>query len=228
MINSIIELFDVKDKPQQYYYEKIKRLLEENNIQTPDELTPNTWEEMKFNTNYEINTSYPYKIRNKIKPHRFISESVSLQGYSVLSIGGKFVRKHQTIATQWLPNPNKYKDVDHINRDPTDNHIENIKWSSKSDNSKNRKKKGKITYEFIDVLPNNTEEINKVKDWEFEKLFYNPDVDTFYLKVNDMYRKLIILGGETSKHINGKDKNGQLRAISYNVFKKEYKQPTEL
>jgi len=44
---------------------------------------------------------------------------------------------HRLLATHYIPNPNGFRCVDHINRNKTDNRIENLRWVSHSDNKVN-------------------------------------------------------------------------------------------
>lgn len=51
-------------------------------------------------------------------------------------------RLHRLLAVHFIPNPTNLPCVDHINRKRRDNRLSNLKWSSYSDNAKNRKQKG--------------------------------------------------------------------------------------
>jgi hypothetical protein len=44
---------------------------------------------------------------------------------------------HRIVAIAFIPNPNKKPEVDHINRDRTDNRVENLQWSTKRENMLN-------------------------------------------------------------------------------------------
>jgi hypothetical protein len=194
--------------------------------QTPVEIIPDTWEVLKRNADYEIYNSFPYPIRKIKKRHRYICESMNANGYYVLSIGCVFVRKHELIVEQWLPNPDPIHltAIDHANRDPSDNHLDNLRWVTKPDNSRNRKgHKGSVKYEYVKELPENTIEVKKVNNWEFEDLHYCKTDHTFYTKVLDEYRKLIVLGKEGSQCVRAKDITKKQRAISLNIFNDEYK-----
>lgn len=73
---------------------------------------------------------------------------------------------HQLVAIAFLPNPNNRSEIDHIDRNPANNKVENLRWVSRSENMINaglrsdnksghtgiyfcsQKQKWKITYQF--------------------------------------------------------------------------------
>lgn len=51
----------------------------------------------------------------------------------------KTMRVHRLVALAFIPNPDNKPEIDHINRDGMDNRVENLRWSSRSDNAINTK-----------------------------------------------------------------------------------------
>lgn len=45
---------------------------------------------------------------------------------------------HRLVAEKYLPNPNNYPQVDHINRVRHDNRVENLRWVTRQQNCENR------------------------------------------------------------------------------------------
>tara|TARA_R110000822_G_scaffold90160_1_gene208615 strand:- start:406 stop:843 length:438 start_codon:yes stop_codon:yes gene_type:complete len=66
---------------------------------------------------------------------------LSHKGYELVRICKNGKHKgfsiHRLIAIHYIPNPNDYPEVDHINRIRNDNRIENLKWSNQSNNQLN-------------------------------------------------------------------------------------------
>jgi hypothetical protein len=46
-----------------------------------------------------------------------------------------YKRVHRLIAETLIPNPNKYKQVNHIDGDKLNNHVENLEWTTNSKNT---------------------------------------------------------------------------------------------
>jgi hypothetical protein len=55
-----------------------------------------------------------------------------------VDIGEKSIKVHRLVAFAFLPNPNNYPTVDHINRDPSNNNLSNLRWASMTLQAENR------------------------------------------------------------------------------------------
>ena len=89
---------------------------------------------------------------------------------------------HKLIATTFIPNPNNFKYVDHIDRDKTNNSITNLRWCSASENTNNvaNKKrysisrKGAIHYSKDIILKIQEDFLNGLKVMEISRKYYIP------------------------------------------------------
>ena len=68
--------------------------------------------------------------------------SISSHGYEVVTINGKTKYVHRLLAEEYIPNPNNYKTVNHINGDKRDNRIENLEWVSRRKNCEHARLNG--------------------------------------------------------------------------------------
>ncbi len=181
--------------------------------------------------NYEIATTYPFIIRNKKTKH-VLKENIydynGTDGYPRIKIGNKIIRKHILIAKQFIPNddPEHLTEIDHINHDRTDYHIENLRWISHTDNQKNRIKStsGNITYEYVDEIPDDSIVIDKYNTHEFEFYYYSESTDKFYFYNGHQYRILYVneMKSTGALYVIMMSTNNKNVKICINKFKKLY------
>jgi hypothetical protein len=87
---------------------------------------------------YENYLIYPDgRVFNK-KYNRYLNPKPKITGYKCVNLNGDEFRVHRLVAIHYIPNPNKYDEVDHIDRNKLNNHVENLRWVNRSINSLNR------------------------------------------------------------------------------------------
>lgn len=60
--------------------------------------------------------------------------------------GRKTVPVHRLVAEAFIPNPYNKPTVDHIDRNPQNNHVENLRWATYREQSKNQGPRSKYIY----------------------------------------------------------------------------------
>ena len=82
--------------------------------------------------------------------HKLSSYSSDKYGHQVvdLYINGNRVHKYLAVlvAEAFIPNPNNYPEVCHIDGDPYNNHVSNLKWGTHTDNMEDAKRHGTFHY----------------------------------------------------------------------------------
>ncbi len=99
------------------------------------------WKSVDCYKNYEV--SWFGRVRNG-KTGRILKPCMASNGYLCvgLSKNGKCKTHtiHKLVANEWLENPDGKRCVDHIDGSETNNHHENLRYASHSENSRNMEK----------------------------------------------------------------------------------------
>ena len=94
--------------------------------------------------------------RKRFVKGRALTQQLNNKGYMyvLLSVNGKNVCLliHRIVATCFIPNPNGYPEVNHIDNNPTNNTISNLEWCSRQYNEDYKKNFG-TTQADISGLP---------------------------------------------------------------------------
>ena len=187
---------------------------------------------LDFENDYEILNQYPFTIR-RTRDHYILKESNN-NGYLVVALNGIQFRKHILIAKQFIPNPNNLPLVDHINRNRSDNHLNNLRWVTTSQNNYNKSSHKGIQYEFVDDLPEESIKVlfydTKTEHYEFEdeKYYYyhdeENDEDIFYGRIDENTYRILHINENRSRNrfVNMRDINNKQVAVMINRFKHQH------
>lgn len=79
-----------------------------------------------------------------------LKQRCTRDGYPTVDIhtvyGRKTVPVHRLVAEAFIPNPYNKPTVDHIDRNPLNNHVENLRWATYREQSKNQGPRSKYIY----------------------------------------------------------------------------------
>ena len=73
------------------------------------------------------------------KTHKILHPSMSYNGYGMVNLLNKdhkacTKRVNRIVALTWLPNPNNYPEVHHIDENKLNNSVDNLKWATRTEN----------------------------------------------------------------------------------------------
>lgn len=94
------------------------------------------------------------------------------RGYRYIKINKKPYKAHKLIAMAFINNPNNYTEVDHINRDKTDNRPCNLRWVTRKMNNDNTFKVENALHKYGYRRCDNRKEYTKAYGSNYRKSHY--------------------------------------------------------
>ena len=174
---------------------------------------------------YEILNEYPFTIRRKDN-HYEIKESNDGHGYIRVHLNSVDYKKHRLIAQQFLPNddPEHKNQIDHINRDKTDYHLENLRWCTQSENNKNKSSHNGIEYSYVDDISDDAIVVKDYGRYKLENYYFDEATDKFYFYNGVKYRELKNIEHKQNKllYVNMVDIDNKRVRVYIEKFKRLY------
>lgn len=116
------------------------------------------WKDIEEFENYKIN-EYGAIIHKK--KNRELKHSINEKGYHkvLLQKGNKHLKTgvHRLVAKAFVPNPNNYKEVNHIDENKNNNHYSNLEWCNRKQNINHSIKSGKFIIKKVAQYDKNNE-----------------------------------------------------------------------
>jgi hypothetical protein len=145
------------------------------------------WIQLREHPDYEIQNTYPFQIRKRSN-NRILSLWHS-GPYLRCSMNKHLTLHHRVIAEQFLANPDNLPDIDHINHVGDDNHLDNLRWVSHSENQRNRTRYSGHTVEYMDSLPDDAEPFTEHRNRPLAHGHFRRG-NEFFVAVGQKYRRL--------------------------------------
>jgi hypothetical protein len=83
--------------------------------------------------------------------NRLMKPTLNSIGYLRINLNKKQYLVHRLLALQFLPNPNNFPMIDHIDRNSQNNNLDNLRWCSKSTNEQNTTRRKNNTTGFKNI-----------------------------------------------------------------------------
>lgn len=95
------------------------------------------WNIIEANPLYEISSLGRVRNKRTRTIRKTMTTTTGYEGFTTILSGRKtlFHRVHRLVAIAFIPNPERKRTINHINGDKKDNRVENLEWSTHSENS---------------------------------------------------------------------------------------------
>ena len=105
--------------------------------------------------------------------NRIMNPFINNRGYLQISLSKNGKEKkflvHRLVGLTFIPNTNNYPEVDHIDTNPSNNNLSNLRWATRSMQNENRKAFGEIKHKYISYAYKNK---GKYKYYQIKKNGY--------------------------------------------------------
>ena len=84
---------------------------------------------------------------------RFLNPCLNKEGYLLVCLSkngkSKIFSLHRLLGLAYIPNPENKPTVDHIDINPSNNSLNNLRWATQSEQNENKKAYGEIPHKYI-------------------------------------------------------------------------------
>ena len=184
------------------------------------------FETLKIDEDYEITEDvYPYVIRRKDN-HKCPKIRTEPSGYQRITLNNKPYYFHQVVAYQYLnnlkDNPNNYKEVDHFDKNKSNNRIRNLRYVDHSTNCKNKSSYNSVPCHYTNILSKDAIKITTYQKYMLDSYYF--DEGCFYYFNGAEFRELHVneVKNKKTSYVYARDKNNKQIKIYINKFMKLY------
>lgn len=117
---------------------------------------PEVWKSIQDCDAYEVSSYGRIKSFRQYKTGRILKQHANLKGYMSVNVSGKQQSVHRFVATAFHPNPNNLRTVDHLDGNPSNNHVSNLRWASHKQQLETRRKPHKRVGRAINRICSDT------------------------------------------------------------------------